>query len=73
MRGHKIGDRAVCALCGNPIEYIGPHWRHIGQEYRHIARPAAECPDEYGNGNHNWELQSETNEDGDPIKPPKVL
>lgn len=30
--------------------------------------PGGQCDKEFGNGNHNWELQSETNENGDPIK-----
>lgn len=36
----KLGDRDTCTACGEPIEYIGPYWRHLGERQpRHIAQP----------------------------------
>jgi hypothetical protein len=36
----KLGARAVCKMCGEPIEYIGPYWQHIGEmQPRHPALP----------------------------------
>lgn len=34
-----IGDKSICEMCGKPIEYIGPHWRHTTYSPRHIATP----------------------------------
>lgn len=36
---YKMGDKSVCKSCGRPIEYVGPYWRHVGKEYRHVAEP----------------------------------
>ncbi len=34
------GDTATCSGCGAAIEYVGPHWRHVGEwKPRHEARP----------------------------------
>lgn len=39
----KMGDRAICALCGKEIEYVGPYWRHTGEiQPRHPATPKVE-------------------------------
>lgn len=36
----KIGTKSTCKSCGKEIEYIGPYWRHTGeQQPRHIAIP----------------------------------
>jgi hypothetical protein len=35
----KLGTKSICAACGKPIEWIGPYWRHIGPQPRHIATP----------------------------------
>lgn len=36
----KQGDRATCATCGQPIDYIGSAWRHTGgQRTNHPAVP----------------------------------
>ena len=47
------------------------HWRCINcgatTTTDWSATPGGKCPKEFGNGNHNWELQSETNESGHPI------
>ena len=34
-----IGDKSICEMCGKPIEYIGPHWRHTTYSPRHPATP----------------------------------
>jgi len=36
----ELGQRATCRSCGEPIEYIGPYWRHVGSRPRHVAEPA---------------------------------
>ena len=34
----KTGDKAVCAMCGNDIEYTGHFWDHVGEiKPRHPA------------------------------------
>lgn len=40
MSPPKLGDKAACKLCGKPIEYVGPYWRHIGSMQGHQAAPA---------------------------------
>lgn len=35
-----MGQQAMC-FCGHPIEYVGPYWRHVGKEFRHVAEPVA--------------------------------
>lgn len=35
----EMGTLAVCKMCGKPIEYVGPYWRHIGYSPRHPAIP----------------------------------
>lgn len=36
------GTRASCRACDKLIEYVGPYWRHIGAQPRHIAEPKEE-------------------------------
>lgn len=47
------------------------HWKCINcnatETTDPFTTPGGQCPPEKGNGNHNWELQSETDEDGDNI------
>lgn len=47
------------------------HWKCIncGKETTTDwnVTPGGKCPPENGNGNHNWELQSETDANGNPI------
>lgn len=39
----KTGDRATCSMCGAEIEYVGPYWRHVGENQpRHPAMPKEE-------------------------------
>lgn len=36
----KMGDKAICSMCGAEIEYVGPYWRHTGAiQPRHPATP----------------------------------
>jgi hypothetical protein len=35
----KLGTKDVCKPCGEPIEYIGPYWRHIDSSPRRPAMP----------------------------------
>lgn len=38
-----IGTRSTCTMCGEPIEYVGPYWRHLGENQpRHPATPKEE-------------------------------
>lgn len=35
-----MGDKATCKSCGKAIEYVGPYWRHLGENQpRHPAIP----------------------------------
>lgn len=36
----KPGDIAICKMCGEAIQYAGPHWEHLGElQPRHPAWP----------------------------------
>ncbi len=36
----KLGDLAICSMCGNQIMYVGPYWDHQGEHKpRHPATP----------------------------------
>jgi hypothetical protein len=39
-----MGDRAVCRICDQEIEYVGPFWRHLGSAPRHGGEPKAGPP-----------------------------
>lgn len=39
----KLGDEALCAMCGERIVYVGPYWSHVGApQPRHPAVPKEE-------------------------------
>lgn len=40
MDDPKTGDKATCSMCSAEIEYVGPYWRHVGENQpRHPATP----------------------------------
>lgn len=47
------------------------HWKCINcketTETDWSETPGGQCPVEYGNGNHNWQMISETDESNEPI------
>lgn len=41
----KTGDKAVCSMCGNDIEYTGQFWDHCDEiKPRHPATPQGQAP-----------------------------
>lgn len=41
-KNYKIGDKAICDVCGREIVFLGEYWKHTGEEWRHVAYPAEE-------------------------------
>jgi hypothetical protein len=58
----KMGDPGVCAACGQPIQYVGPYWRHTLTSPRHPARPLGQVLATYTDRDQT-PLSQETDDD----------
>jgi len=38
----RLGAKSTCKLCGEPIQFLGDYWKHLGSSPRHPAIPVAD-------------------------------